>query len=116
MVASTRGINKSLMPSAKTRVSIAKRLSGVTGAMTTATVAEMESRHHWFRRLDAEHRSWITLVAQSGIDGFVKWFAAPGPEVPATSEVFGSAPRELARKISLYQTVELVRTTIEVVE
>ena len=36
--------------------------------------------------------------------------------MPSTSEVFGSAPRELARKISLYQTVELVRTTIEVVE
>ena len=39
----------------------------------------MEARHHWFRGLDAEHRSWITLVAQAGIDGFVKWFAAPGP-------------------------------------
>src|SRR5215210_2810864 len=116
MVASTRGINKSLMPSAKTRVGIAKRLAGVTGAMTTATVAEMESRHHWFRRLDAEHRSWITLVAQSGIDGFVKWFAAPDPREPSTADIFGSAPRELARRISLYQTVELVRTTIDVVE
>ena len=30
--------------------------------------------------------------------------------------MFGSAPRELARKISLHQTVELVRTTIDVVE
>ena len=30
--------------------------------------------------------------------------------------MFGSAPRELARRISLYQTVELVRTTIDVVE
>jgi DNA-binding PucR family transcriptional regulator len=116
MAASSRGINRSLLPSAKTRATIAKRLAGVTDKMTTATIAEMEARYHWFRRLDAEHRSWITLVAQAGIDGFVKWFAAPGPEVPATSDVFGSAPRELARKISLYQTVELVRTTIEVVE
>src|SRR5918998_1687822 len=116
MVATTRGINKSLMPSAKTRVSIAKRLAGVTGAMTTATVAEMESRHSWFRRLDAEHRSWITLVAQAGIDGFVKWFASPDPRSPSTADIFGSAPRELARRISLYQTVELVRTTIDVVE
>ena len=116
MAASTRGINRSLLPSAKTRATIAKRLAGVTDKMTTATIAEMEQRHLWFRRLDAEHRSWITLVAQAGIDGFVKWFAAPGPEMPSTSEVFGSAPRELARKISLYQTVELVRTTIEVVE
>jgi hypothetical protein len=116
MVATTRGINKSLMPSAKTRVNIAKRLAGVTGAMATVTVAEMESRHHWFRRLDAEHRSWITLVAQAGIDGFVKWFAAPDPRAPSTADIFGSAPRELARRISLYQTVELVRTTIDVVE
>ncbi len=116
MAATTRGITKSLLPSAKTRSTIAKRLSGVTGAITTATIAEMESRHLWFRRLDAEHRSWITLVAQAGIDGFVTWFAEPEPQSPSTADVFGSAPRELARKISLYQTVELVRTTIDVVE
>src|SRR5215218_10650744 len=116
MAASTRGISRSLLPSAKTRASIAKRLAGTTGAMTTAAMAEMETRHHWFRGLDAEHRSWITLVAQAGIDGFVKWFAEPEPHPPSTAEVFGSAPRELARRISLYQTVELVRTTIEVVE
>ncbi len=116
MAAGTRGIAKSLLPSAKTRSTIAKRLAGNTGTMTTATVAEMDARHLWFRRLDAEHRSWISLVAQAGIDGFVTWFASPDPEAPSTSDVFGSAPRELARKISLYQTVELVRTTIDVVE
>jgi DNA-binding PucR family transcriptional regulator len=116
MAVSTRGITKSLLPSAKSRATIAKRLSGVTGAMTTATIAEMESRHPWFRRLDAEDRSWITLVAQAGIDGFVKWFADPDPNGPTTSDVFASAPRELARKITLHQTVELVRTTIDVVE
>ena len=116
MAASTRGITKSLLPSARSRASIAKRLSSATGAMTTATIAEMESRHQWFERLDAEHRSQITLVAQAGIDGFVKWFANPDPRGPTTSEVFSSAPRELTRKISLHQTVELVRTTIDVVE
>ena len=116
MAASTRGITKSLLPSARSRASIGKRLSSVTGAMTTATIAEMESRHQWFQRLDAEHRSQITLVAQAGIDGFVKWFANPDPRGPTTSEVFSSAPRELTRKISLHQTVELVRTTIDVVE
>jgi sugar diacid utilization regulator len=116
MAASVRGINKSLLPAARTRANIAKRLAGVSGAMTTATVAEMEARHAWFRRLDAEHRSSITLVAQAGIDGFVRWFADPDPAAPSTSEVFGSAPRELARRISLAQTVELVKTTIEVVE
>jgi hypothetical protein len=116
MAATVRGINKSLLPSAKTRSTISKRLSAVTGAMTTATVAEMASRHAWFQQLNAEHRSWITLVAQAGIDGFVRWFAEPDPTGPSTSDVFASAPRELARKLSLHQTVELLRTTIDVVE
>jgi hypothetical protein len=83
--------------------------------MTTATIAEMEERHLWFRRLDAEHRSWITLVAQAGIDGFVKWFAAPGLRCRVRRRSLVGAARA-GRKISLYQTVELVWTTIEVVE
>ena len=116
MAATTRGISKSLLPSAKARSAIAKRLSAGSGAMATATIAEMDQRHSWFRRLSAEHRSWITLVAQAGIDGFVRWFSEAEPSGTVTSEVFGSAPRELARRISLFQTVELVRTTIDVVE
>ena len=93
MAASTREINRSLLPSAKTRATIAKRLAGVTGKMTTATIAEMEARYHWFRRLDAEHRSWITLVAQAGIDGFVRWFAAPGPQAPVPQRSSARPPR-----------------------
>jgi PucR-like helix-turn-helix protein/diguanylate cyclase with GGDEF domain len=116
MAATARGISKSLLPSAKIRAGIAKRLGAQTSGITTATVSEMEDRYAWFRRLDAEHRSWITLVARAGIDGFVAWFAEPDPRAPSTADVFGSAPRELARKISLHQTVELVRTTIDVVE
>ena len=95
---------------------MAKRLAGTTAAMTTATVAEMEARHRWFRELDAEHRSWVGVVARAGIDGFVTWFADPEPEAVTTTDIFGAAPRALTRKITLSQTVELVRTTIDVVE
>ncbi len=31
----------------------------------------IEQRYAWFGELDAEHRSWVTLVARAGIDGFV---------------------------------------------
>ncbi|MGI8457186.1 MAG: PucR family transcriptional regulator [Propionibacteriaceae bacterium] len=95
---------------------IAKRLAAVTGEMTRAAIAEMEQRHAWFHALDARHRSSVSLVAQAGIDGFVHWFAEPDPSSQVRADVFGSAPRELTRQISLLQTVELVRTTIEVVE
>jgi PucR C-terminal helix-turn-helix domain len=56
------------------------------------------------------------VVARAGIDGFVTWFADPDPDAPTTPDIFGAAPRALTRKISLSQTVELVRTTIDVVE
>ncbi len=116
VAATSRGISRSLQPPPKVRATIAKRLTGVTGQMATATIAEMDVRHEWFSRLEPRHRSWITLVAQAGIDGFVRWFSEPDPTRPSTADVFGSAPRELARRISLLQTVELVRTTVEVVE
>jgi hypothetical protein len=79
-------------------------------------MSRVESTLPWFRTLSAEDRSWITLVAQAGIGAFVAWSRRPDAARAITAEVFGSAPRELARAVSLQQTVELVRTTIEVVE
>ena len=114
MTVSNREFPRALMPSPRARAGIAKRLAAATGAMATAAVAEMERRHAWFGRLDAEDRSWIALVAKGGIDGFVHWFS--NPEAHSVAALFGRAPRELARRVTLQQTVELVRATIDVVE
>lgn len=77
----------------------------------------MESSLPWFRELGPQERSWVTLVAQAGISAFFEWIAEPTPRSSGlAAEVFGAAPRELARVISLEQTVDLVRTTVSVVE
>lgn len=110
------GTAHALVPSARSRTQLLKRLNASTGPMTTAALAAMEERLPWFSALGAEERSWITLVARSGIDGFVQWFAAePGRRV-VPAAMFDAAPRTLTRKISLRQTVDLVRTTVGVVE
>ncbi|MDO5498262.1 MAG: helix-turn-helix domain-containing protein [Propionibacteriaceae bacterium] len=101
--------------SPRQRTAMAKRLQGLAGTMVQAATAEMESRHPWFTGLDADNRSWVSVVARAGIDGFVTWFADPEASAQGL-DIFGSAPRALARHITLHQTVELVRTTIEVVE
>ncbi len=99
----------------RSRAAITRRLVALAPDIATATLAEMERRHGWFAGLDASTRSWIGVVARAGIDSFTHWFSEA--DASATGlEVFGSAPRALARRISLHQTVELVRTTIEVVE
>lgn len=87
------------------------------GTLGTAAVARMESKLSWFRRMSAEDRSWVGLVAQSGMAAFVDWFKNPARGRPAiTVEVFGTAPRELTRSVTLQQTVEMIQVVIDVVE
>ncbi len=93
------------------------QLTSATGELTTAATTRMERELPWYRALSADQRAWVTLVAQAGITGFLDWLRSNAtPAGHLTTDVFGAAPRELARAISLEQTVELVRTTIDVVE
>jgi sugar diacid utilization regulator len=98
------------------RARIARRLQRSVGALTTSTLTRMERDMPWFRSLSAQDRSWIGLIVQAGINAFVTWYREPDPGSPVTAEVFGAAPRTLTGVVSLHQTVEMVRLTIEVVE
>lgn len=91
-------------------------ITRATGELTTAATKRMEETLPWFRELGAEERSWVSLVAQAGITAFIDWFSSPDAKPALTADVFGAAPRDLARVISLEQTVDLVRTTVSVVE
>jgi PucR C-terminal helix-turn-helix domain/GGDEF-like domain len=93
-----------------------KRLESAVGMLSQAAVARMNDELPWFRSLGAEARSWVGLIASAGISSFVDWFKDPDSHRTVTADVFGTAPRELTGVISLHQTVDLVRTTIAVVE
>ncbi len=103
-------------PKRRSRAQIARRLQKSVGDLTTAALARMERDMPWFRQLSAENRSWIGLIVQAGINAFVAWYRDPAPDSPLTAEVFGAAPRALTGVVSLHQTVEMVRLSIEVVE
>ncbi len=98
------------------REEIARQLQRSVGALTTSTVTRMERDMPWFRGLSAEDRSWIGTIVQAGIQAFVVWYQEPEGSSPITAEVFGAAPRALTGVVSLHQTVEMVRLTIEIVE
>jgi len=94
-----------------------RRLEASMSSLGTAAMTSMDRRLPWFRRLSAENRSWLGLVAQAGVAAFVDWIKHPERGRPAVAgEVFGTAPRELARSVSLQQAVEMVRVIIDVVE
>jgi hypothetical protein len=93
-----------------------RRMERASGALATQSVARMDEALPWFRSMPADQRSWVMLVAQAGIASFVEWLRTPQDTPRLTGDVFGAAPRELARAVSLQQVVELVRVTVEVVE
>ncbi len=104
-------------PAGRVREETISRLQQAMGSLGTAAMTSMEQRLPWFRGMSAENRSWIGLVAQAGIAAFVDWVKHPERSRSAVAgEVFGTAPRELARAVSLQQVVEMVRVTIDVVE
>jgi DNA-binding PucR family transcriptional regulator len=92
------------------------RIERATGPLGNAAIAAMDERLPWFRKLSAENRSWLGLVAQAGIASFIDWIKHPERSRPAVTEVFGTAPRELARAVRLPQAVEMVRVIIDAVE
>lgn len=84
-------------------------------------MARMETEYPWFADLSAQERSWVGLILQAGIRNFVDWYGSdaesdPGAGTAITASVFGAAPRALAGVITLQQTVDLIRLSIEVVE
>lgn len=93
-----------------------RRLEHASGELATASLAEMERRFPWFRRLPADQRASVLMVTQIGVNQFVEWLRNPHESIRLTAEAFRAAPRELARAVSLRQTVELVRTAIDVFE
>jgi hypothetical protein len=93
-----------------------RRIEQATGRIATQSVARMDEQLPWFRELPADQRSWVTLVAQAGLQSYVEWLRSPDDVLRLTGEVFAAAPRAMARSVTLQQTVELVRETIAVAE
>jgi len=117
MAAEVRADGKPQTPRGRVRDETIARLEASMGALGTAAMLSMDKRLPWFRAMSAENRSWLGLVAQAGVAAFVDWIKHPERTRPAVAgEVFGTAPRELARAVTLQQAVEMVRVIVDVVE
>ncbi|WP_256792255.1 helix-turn-helix domain-containing protein [Terrabacter sp. Ter38] len=86
------------------------------GELSTLASQRMEEHLRWYRDLSAEERSQVGLVAQAGISQFIAWFHQEESHPPSAISIFANAPQELTRSVSLRQTLDLVRTVVDVVE
>ena len=91
-------------------------LRTIAGELSTATLKRLEDTLPWYGEMPPSRRSAVGLVAQAGISSFISWFDDPRSTPWIAADVFGAAPRELLRSVSLQQTLQLIRVTVEVVE
>ena len=86
------------------------------GALATASVSRMDEQLPWFRDLPADQRPGSCWSRRPACARSWSGCASAGGNQEVSDEIFDAAPRALARSISLQQTVQLIKITIEVVE
>ena len=101
---------------AKTKQATLDWLKSISGELATATLQRLDESLSWYRSMPASRRSSVGLVAQAGITSFVSWYQDPKSQPWVAADVFGVAPRELLRSISLQETLQLIRVVVQVVE
>lgn len=91
-------------------------LRRISGDLATATLLQLEERLSWYSEMPPARRSAVGLVAQAGITSFIDWYDDPTSTPWIAADIFAAAPRELLRSVSLQQTLQLIRVTVEVTE
>lgn len=91
-------------------------LRRISGDLATATIKRLEETLPWYAEMPPARRSAVGLVAQAGITSFIQWFDDPQSTPWIAADIFAAAPRELLRSVSLQQTLQLIRVTVEVTE
>lgn len=101
---------------ARTKQATLDWLRSISGELATTTLKRLDDLLPWYRNMPASRRSSVGLVAQAGITSFVSWYKDPKSQPWVAADVFGVAPRELLRSISLQETLQLIRVVVQVVE
>ena len=91
-------------------------LRRISGDLATATIQRLEDTLPWYADMPPARRSAVGLVAQAGITSFIQWYDDPTSTPWIAADIFATAPRELLRSVSLTQTLQLIRVTVEVTE
>jgi hypothetical protein len=90
-------------------------VSRAQSRLSTEAVQQMDALP-WFTSLPPAQRADVGLVVQAGIGAFTSWLRDASTAPAPAPDVFGAAPRELTRAVSLKQTVQLIRTVVDVLE
>lgn len=93
-----------------------RRVKQFSGRLSTEAVHAMQEKLPFFADLDASQRATVQLVIQTSVVDFLEWVRNPDSDLRYSLDAFQMIPQDLARRLTLRQTVDMVRAAMEFFE
>lgn len=93
-----------------------KRVKQFSGRLSTEAVSSMQDRLPFFANLDAAQRAGVQMLVQTAVVNFLEWLQDPESDIRFSLDAFQVIPDDLARRLTLRQTVDMVRVAMEFFE
>lgn len=93
-----------------------RRVKQFSGRLSTEAVTTMQDQLPFFDDLDAAQRSNVQLLVQTAVVNFLEWLKDPDSDIRFSLDAFQVIPQDLARRLTLRQTVDMVRVAMEFFE
>ncbi|MGW0005648.1 PucR family transcriptional regulator [Nocardia grenadensis] len=93
-----------------------KRVKQFSGRLSTEAVGSMQDRLPFFADLDAAQRAGVQMLVQTAVVNFLEWLQDPDSDIRFSMDAFQVIPQDLARRLTLRQTVDMVRVAMDFFE
>ncbi|WP_137723721.1 PucR family transcriptional regulator [Prescottella subtropica] len=93
-----------------------RRVKQFSGRLSTEAIASMQDELPFFTDLDAEQRASVQMIVQRSVVSFLEWLTDSDADIRFSIDAFQVIPQDLARRLTLRQTVDMVRVAMEFFE
>lgn len=90
-----------------------RRVKQFSSRLSREAIETIRERLPFFDNLDAAQKASVHLMVQAAVDNFLEWLTDPDGDITFTSNAI---PKDLARSLTLRQTVDMVRVATECFE
>lgn len=93
-----------------------RRVKQFSGRLSTEAIASLQDQLPFFADLDAEQRASVQMIVQKSVVNFLEWLTDSESDIRFTIDAYQVIPQDLARRLTLRQTVDMVRVAMEFFE
>ncbi|QBJ94963.1 PucR family transcriptional regulator [Rhodococcus sp. ABRD24] len=93
-----------------------RRVKQFSGRLSTEAIASMQDQLPFFADLDAAQRASVQMLVQTSVVDFLEWLTDSDSDIQFSLDGFQVIPQDLARRLTLRQTVDMVRAAMEFFE